>query len=71
MELHGGRGAQLVYRIVCLIDAAAGWVILLVRGSSRASSITEAEQVGPVMEDRGKQEPCSPVSATTPVRTRP
>tara|TARA_R110000787_G_scaffold9546_6_gene33213 strand:- start:57 stop:362 length:306 start_codon:yes stop_codon:yes gene_type:complete len=71
MELHGGRGAQLIYRIVCLIDAAAGWVILLVRGSSGASRVTEAEHNGPVMKDRGKKKPCRLVSATTPLKKHP
>ena len=72
MELHGGRGAQLIYRTVCLIGAAAVWVPSLMRGSGSASGTTEAERKGPVMEDRGKQDPfSSPVSATTPLRTRP
>jgi hypothetical protein len=71
MELHGGRGAQLVYRTVCLIGAAAGWVPSLMRGNSSASGTTQAERKGPVMEDRGKQDPCSPVSAPTPLRTHP
>jgi hypothetical protein len=71
MELHGGRGAQLIYRTVCLIGAAAGWVILLVRGSSGASRFTEAEHDGPVMKDRGKKKPCRLASATTPLKKHP
>lgn len=32
MELHGGRGARVIYRTVCLIETSLGTIIRFLRG---------------------------------------
>lgn len=71
MELHGGRGARLIYRIVCLVGALSDTAFSVVGGNRRAIGVTEVQHTDTGTKDAEKTTPCRPACAATPLKTHP
>ena len=71
MELHGGRGARLIYRMVCLTGEAAGAVFPLLRGSGRGRGLARLPHLGAVTMDAERTSSSGLASAGVPLRKHP
>jgi hypothetical protein len=71
MKLHGGRGARMIYRTVCLIEAVAGGIILCLQGNRQNKGIEPGPAAGAAIKCGPDAPDCRPAAATRALRTHP
>ena len=71
MELHGGKGARLIYWTVCQIEAAGNAVWCLLRGRRTVNNARQRQDCGPVSNCGTQAMSSSAAAPVVPLRTRP
>lgn len=71
MELHGGKGARLIYWTVCQVEAAGNAVWCLLRRRRTANNARQRQDCGPGSNCGTQAMSSSAAAPVVPLRTHP